>query len=77
MHGYIDSFTVPVKVHSIQSGATTATNSSKSNKAKGKEKDTSASSGPGHASTYDVVANWSSQERDQVERKVLMAAKRE
>lgn len=78
MHGYIDSFPVPMHL-----SAATASNStgSKSSKGKGKEKQQqSADNGSGGKSAidmYDVVANWTAQERLDVERRIAMAARRE
>ncbi|KAL8286914.1 hypothetical protein RQP46_003920 [Phenoliferia psychrophenolica] len=60
MHGYIDSFPVPMHL-----GFGSAPAAAKGAKGKGKEKE---------AAQYDVVANWTAQERDDVERKVAMAA---
>lgn len=76
MHGYIDSFPVPLRAASITNGPTAS--SSKSQKAKGKERDIHGQSqAQSSAAAYDVVANWSDQEKREVERKVLMAARRE
>lgn len=63
MHGYIDSFPVPVHLSSFVPA--------KPAKGKGKEKDGGAAAG---GEQYDVVANWTAQEREDVERKVSMAA---
>ena len=61
MHGYIDSFPVPMRLPASVVPA-------KAGKGKGKEKE---------SAVYDVVASWTAQERDDVERKVAMAALRE
>jgi hypothetical protein len=67
MHGYIDSFPVPMHL------AVGVAAPSKQSKGKGKEKEVS---GSGKAESYDVVESWTVQERDDVERKVAMAALR-
>jgi len=65
MHGYIDSFPVPIHLDRI-------THSTKQQqKGKGKQ-DNSKPAGE----TYDVVAEWSAQERDTVQRKLQLAASR-
>lgn len=63
MHGYIDSFPVPMHLPSASAPA-------KSAKGKGKAQDP----GAGKATPYDVVASWTAHERDDVERKVAMAS---
>lgn len=66
VHGYIDSFPVPMRLP-VGPGA------SKGGKGKGKAKDQDQ---PKLAS-YSVVDSWTAQERDDVERKIAMAALRE
>lgn len=70
MHGYVDSFPVPMRLPQ----STSAAPAKGSHKGKGKEKE---QQGQSKLDTYDVVASWSSQERDDMQRKVAMASKRE
>lgn len=65
MHGYIDSFPVPIHLDRI------AHTSKQQQKGKAKQ-DNSKPAGD----VYDVVAEWSTQERDTVQRKVQLAASR-
>lgn len=68
MHGYIDSFPVPMHLPA------SATAPPQSSKGKGKGKEQQGASKP---DSYDVVASWTAQERDEMERKVSMASRRE
>ncbi|KAM0791108.1 hypothetical protein ACM66B_004397 [Microbotryomycetes sp. NB124-2] len=68
MHGFIDSFPVPVHppqswTNSSAAGPSTAT--------KGKQKQSITQD----TSNYDVVANWTTQERSSVEHRIEMAAR--
>lgn len=67
MHGFIDSFPVPVHIRSPTASQP------KSGKGKGKEKEKDGKDGE----PYDVVANWTPEEKDEVQRKIAMASLRE
>ncbi|ORY47188.1 RNase P subunit p30-domain-containing protein [Leucosporidium creatinivorum] len=69
MHGYIDSF--PVPMHLPTSSAPAPSKS----KGKGKEKHQQQGQGQPKVEVYDIVANWTAQEKDDVERKVAMASR--
>lgn len=79
MPGYFDSF--PVPFHIPATAAPTPGATPKNSKGKGKEKETTAGSGSASTASkegangkeIDVVANWTALERDEVERKVVMA----
>ena len=64
MHGYVDSFAIPLHLPQSVVPAKSA--------AKGKGKEREVTNDP----SYDVVKSWTAQERDQVERKVSMASLR-
>lgn len=75
MHGSVDSISIPIHLPSTSSaGAGSGTTAAGSKgKGKGKEKEVQ----PASSSPYDVVANWTSREKDDVQRKVAMAIERE
>lgn len=63
MHGYVDSFPVPLHLDRV------AQSNKQQQKGKGKQ-DNSAPAG----GVYDVAAEWTTQERDTVQRKIQLAA---
>lgn len=69
MPGYIDSFPVPLHIPITPSAP------SKSS-AKGKGKEQQQQVNIPVLKTYDIVANWTVEEKDDVERRVAMAIKR-
>ncbi|KAI5480526.1 RNase P subunit p30 family protein [Pseudohyphozyma bogoriensis] len=63
-HGYVDTISVPLHLASTSAPA-------KSSKGKGKEQQ---QKGGASGETYDVVAGWTPEEKDQMQRKVHMAS---
>lgn len=85
MHGYIDSFPVPLRLP-LPSSVGSSSTASGSKQSKGKGKDTSKAAGGGGGAaggavggqqeTYDLVANWTPAELASVQRRVNMASTR-
>ncbi|KAM0755250.1 hypothetical protein T439DRAFT_322291 [Meredithblackwellia eburnea MCA 4105] len=72
MHGYIDSILIPLHLPNSLSSNQAST----SKKGSGKQKEDTNTPPVGAGGTpYDVVANWTPEERDQVQRNVLMASR--
>lgn len=71
MHGYTDSINVPLHLPASAFKPSASSSNSSSNNAKGKGKATSQDAP--RDGMYDVVANWTPQDQEQVEQMVQAA----